>query len=91
MRRLFIVSLIAALSFGLAGCAIVDLAAHTVKAVEKNQRDGGSPASSSSQASASRPAASSATAAAEPEEPSPPQSAPLPRRSTVTAEELPPR
>ncbi|MDO8606410.1 MAG: hypothetical protein Q7R40_07745 [Phaeospirillum sp.] len=84
MRRLFIASLVTGLSLGLAGCSLPDLVAHTVKAVEKSQRDGGSRTASSPPAESSR--------AAEPEEPPPPQSAPLPpRRSSITAEELPPR
>jgi len=85
MRRLLIVSLLAILSGGLAGCAVADLAAYTVKAVEKNQRDGGSPGTSP-------PASPPAQAAIDPaaESAPPPPSAPAPRRGSITAEELPP-
>ena len=86
MRRLFIGFVFAVLSFDLAGCAVVDLAAYTVKTVQKNQRDGGS------QEASVPPAASrlaSANPAPEPAEAPLPQSAPLPRRSSVTVEELP--
>lgn len=81
-----IVLLTAVLSFGLAGCALPDLIAHTVKAVEKSQRGDSTSqtASTSSQPASPRPAT-------EPDEPPLPQSVPMPRRSSVTAEELPPR
>ena len=83
MRRLLIASLVAGLSLGLGGCAVVELAAHSVKAVERNQRDGGSRAESPQPAAAGPVVAS--------EEPPPPQAAPSPRRSSVTVEELPAR
>lgn len=89
MRRLLIVSLLAILSGGLAGCAVADLAAYTVKAVEKNQRDGGSPGTSPP---VSPPPSAPAQAAIDPaaESAPPPPSAPAPRRGSITAEELPP-
>lgn len=68
----------------LAGCAIPDLVAHTVKAIEKSQRDGGG------QAEASRPAGQQSSAATA-DEPPPPAAAPMPRSTSVTVEELPPR
>ncbi|TAN64146.1 MAG: hypothetical protein EPN20_08685 [Magnetospirillum sp.] len=86
MRRLITASLVVGLSLGLTGCALPDLVAHTVKAVEKSQRNGGA------QPASSQPASSQPAPAAEPEEaPPPPQSAPQPRRSSVTVEELPGR
>jgi hypothetical protein len=77
------VLLVLALAPCLAGCAVADLVAHTVKEVEKSQRE---PQAQSAQRSQPQPQAQ------KDEEPPPPVSAPISRRSsTVTVEELPPR
>ncbi|OAN44703.1 hypothetical protein A6A04_07710 [Paramagnetospirillum marisnigri] len=73
------------LALGLGGCGVPDLVAHTIKEVEKSQRDGGGKAST---AEPSRPAATDSRAE---EEPPPPVRAPQPARSSVTVEELPAR
>lgn len=78
----------------LAGCGIPDLVAHTVKAVEKSQRE---PAASSAAASPSAaPPQSSPERTEEPPAPAPaPAYAPSPRSGAsgggITVEELPPR
>ena len=87
MRIFFILLMACGLMASLTACAIPDLVAHTVKEVEKSRRG-----DSSAQASnaSTRPASSSASVS-EAEEPPPPRTAPAPRKSTVTAEELPPQ
>ena len=77
-------SLVAAvLAVMLSGCAVADLVAHTVKAVENNLQDKGQGAAApQTQATSSRSTA---------DEPPPPAAAPAPRRSSVTVEELPAR
>lgn len=71
----------------LGGCGVPDLVAHTVKAVEKNQRDG-APVASGTQTQASSQPTSPQT---RDEEPPPPVAQPQPHRSSVTVEELPAR
>jgi hypothetical protein len=84
MRFLFALLIACGLMASLGACAIVDLTAHAVKEVEKSRKgDGVSPASA--------PSRSASSPSSEAEEPPPPQSAPAPRRSSVTAEELPPQ
>ncbi|CAA7626314.1 hypothetical protein [Magnetospirillum sp. SS-4] len=82
MYRSFLLALIVAPLLG--GCGIPDLVAHTVKAVEKSRRDGSGQAEAQPSAAQSQPAAAA-------EEPPQPVAAPLPPRSSVTAEELPAR
>lgn len=84
LSRIFSLMMILGLSPVLGGCAIADLAAYGVKAVEKRDRG------SSGEASAGNPAPQSSPQA-QADEPPPPVSAPAPRRSSVTAEELPAR
>jgi hypothetical protein len=82
MIRLPLVALV--LAPLLAGCGIPDLVAHTVKSIEKSQRDGGNQAEASQSAGQQQPAATA-------DEPPPPAAAPIPRRTSVTVEELPSR
>ncbi|CAA7617289.1 conserved hypothetical protein [Candidatus Terasakiella magnetica] len=72
----------------LGGCGIPDLVAHTVKSIEKRNEGGQTPSSPSSVDSqaATRPQTQT-----QPDEPPPPVSAPAPRRSSVSVEELPAR
>ena len=86
MRMFFALLVACGVMASLGACALPDLVAHTVKEVEKSQRGG---SSSPSAASSSRPASSSSSS--EMDEPPPPQPAPAPRKSSVTAEELPPQ
>ena len=85
MRRFFALLMACGLVASLGACAVVDLTAHAVKEVEKSRRGDGSAVASAS----STPARSSSSS--EVEEPPPPQTAPAPRKSSVTAEELPPQ
>ncbi len=81
MRVVVALSLLA----GLSGCAVAELTAHGVKEWDKRNR--GDQASQT----ASQPASQPQTQARAEEEPPPPASAPAPRRSSVTVEELPAR
>lgn len=70
----------------LGGCGIPDLVAHTVKTIEKRNEGAQTPSSSANSQTVSRPQAQT-----QPDEPPPPVSAPAPRRSSVSVEELPAR
>ena len=85
MRIFFILLMACGLMASLTACAIPDLVAHTVKEVEKSRRgDNSAQASNAS-------SRSSSSSASEADEPPPPRTAPAPRKSSVTAEELPPQ
>jgi hypothetical protein len=79
----FSLLMVAVLALG--GCGVPDLVAHTIKEVEKSQRDGGA------KAPATESERSTAVESRAEEEPPPPVRAPQPSRSSVTVEELPAR
>ncbi len=81
MRVMVVLSVLA----GLSGCVVAELTAHGVKEWEKRNR--GDQAGQT----ASQPASQPQSQARAEEEPPPPASAPAPRRSSVTVEELPAR
>lgn len=77
VRALGALSLLAMLS----GCGIPDLAAHGIKEWEKRGQND----------QASSPPAAQSQPSTRAEEPPPPPTAPAPRRSSVTVQELPPQ
>jgi hypothetical protein len=85
MKRFPTLMIVLSMAPLLGGCGVPDLVAYGIKAIEHRQRDG------APQGDGQRTEAPSQTVSVQPDEPPAPQAAPLPGRSSVTAEELPPR